>query len=74
MSILDKILGKKFAVKNTRGTMFFLHTMNIKLKSNGKKQAIYYFAKTENKTRRSELPAGYTIRESKSGLPYLKKI
>ena len=64
-----------FEYTNTKGQEYFLHTMEITLKGTGKKQTIYYFARKINGDRAlPEVPAGWTVVESKrTGLPILKK-
>ena len=64
-----------FAYTNSKGTQYYLHTQEVKLKGSGKVQRIYYFAKEIDQVRaQAELPTGYQVLESqKTGLPVLKK-
>ena len=61
-----------FSYKNSRGTTYYLHGRTRTLKS-GKKQTLYFFAKTEKEGTLDAVPAGYKVTESKNGLPLLKK-
>jgi hypothetical protein len=61
-----------FSFKNSKGQTYFLHATTRVLKS-GKKQHLYYFAKTQKAGALDQVPAGYTVVESKTGLPVLKK-
>lgn len=59
--------------KNAKGTDYFLHSKDVRLRS-GKQQRIYYFAKEVRKEALDNLPEGYQIVENlKTGLPILKK-
>lgn len=61
-----------FSYKNSKGQTYFLHATTRVLKS-GKKQSLYYFAKTKKAGSLDEVPAGFQVSESKTGLPVLKK-
>jgi hypothetical protein len=61
-----------FSYKNSKGQTYFLHATTRVLKS-GKKQSLYYFAKTKKSGALDEVPAGFQVSESKTGLPVLKK-
>ena len=61
-----------FSFKNSKGQTYFLHATTRVLKS-GKKQHLYYFAKTQKAGSLDLVPAGYVVAESKTGLPVLKK-
>jgi hypothetical protein len=61
-----------FSFKNSKGQVYFLHATTRVLKS-GKKQHLYYFAKTQKAGALDQVPAGYTVTESRTGLPVLKK-
>lgn len=59
---------------NAKGTDYFLHRIEITLKGSGKKQTIYFFAKTTKDGAINEVPSGYQVIENKrTGLPVLKK-
>jgi len=61
-----------FSFKNSRGTTYYLHATTRTLKS-GKKQTLYYFAKTVKEGALDAVPEGYEVMESKNGLPVLKR-
>jgi len=55
------------------GETYYLHSKDVTLRG-GRKQTIYYFARTEKEGALDDLPAGYTVMEnSRTGLPMLKK-
>lgn len=60
---------------NSRGITYHLHGKLVELKG-GRKQQIYYFAKTERpESAVHQLPEGYEVTETaRTGLPILKKI
>ncbi|MCX8178850.1 MAG: hypothetical protein N3D75_03405 [Candidatus Aenigmarchaeota archaeon] len=58
--------------KNKKGQKYYLHMKNVKLKSTGRMQTIYYFSKDAKGS--IDLPQGYKVVENpKTGLPFLKK-
>jgi len=67
-----------FSHTNKKGTPYFLHSKDVTLKSTGRIQTIYYFAK-EIKSgpgvkALDAIPSGKTIVENeRTGLPFLKK-
>jgi hypothetical protein len=61
-----------FSYKNSKGQTYFLHATTRVLKS-GKKQSLYYFAKTQKTGALDSVPAGFAVSESRTGLPVLKK-
>ncbi|HMN59776.1 MAG TPA: hypothetical protein PJ988_05400 [Anaerolinea sp.] len=61
-----------FSYKNSKGVTYFLHATTRDLKS-GKKQTLYFFAKTQKAGVLDKVPDGYVVGESTSGLPILKK-
>jgi hypothetical protein len=61
-----------FSFKNSKGQTYFLHATTRVLKS-GKNQHLYYFAKTQKAGALDQVPQGYVVAESKTGLPVLKK-
>jgi hypothetical protein len=61
-----------FSFKNSTGQTYILHATTRVLKS-GKKQHLYYFAKTQKAGALDAIPPGYMVTESKTGLPVLKK-
>ena len=55
------------------GETYYLHSKDVTLRG-GRKQTIYYFARTEKEGALDDLPAGYAVMEnSRTGLPMLKK-
>jgi hypothetical protein len=61
-----------FSYKNSKGQTYYLHATTRILKS-GKKQQLYYFSKTQKAGVLNEVPAGFKVSESRTGLPVLKK-
>jgi hypothetical protein len=61
-----------FTYTNSKGNEYILHARETTLK-NGAKQTIYFFAKEAKEGALNAVPAGYTVSESKNGLPVLKK-
>jgi hypothetical protein len=61
-----------YSYKNSKGQTYYLHATTRNLKS-GKKQQLYYFAKTQKAGALDAVPAGFTVTESRTGLPVLKK-
>jgi hypothetical protein len=68
-----------FSHTNSKGVTYYLHEQNVTLKSTGKVQTIYFFAKevmTVSKkgnpvTALDSLPAGKTVKENtRTGLPF----
>ena len=55
------------------GETYYLHSREVTLRG-GRKQTIYFFARTEKEGVIGDLPAGYEVMEnSRTGLPMLKK-
>jgi hypothetical protein len=62
-----------FSFTNSKGKTYYLHSTTRTLKS-GKQQTLYFFAKeVKPEGALHAVPAGYTVVESKNGLPVLKK-
>ncbi len=61
-----------FAYTNERGKTYILHAKVRTLKS-GKEHKLYFFAKTEREGALAAVPAGYTVMETRNGLPVLKR-
>jgi hypothetical protein len=57
---------------NSKGNTYILHGRDRVLKS-GKTSTLYFFAKEEKEGALDAVPEGYTVVESKNGLPLLKK-
>lgn len=63
-----------FKYTNAKGQDYFLHHTQVTLKGSGKKQNIYFFARTTRENAIDALPEGYKVLEvKKTGLPVLKK-
>ena len=55
------------------GETYYLHSKDVTLRG-GRKQTIYYFARTEKEGAMDDLPSGMVVMEnSRTGLPMLKK-
>lgn len=62
-----------YQYKNSKGTTYYLHAKDVKLRS-GRMQRIYYFAKQAGADAADNIPEGYTVIENtRTGLPVLKK-
>jgi hypothetical protein len=61
-----------YAFKNSKGNTYYLHQRETTLK-NGRKQTIYFFAKEVKDGALNDVPSGYEVKESRNGLPVLKK-
>ncbi len=61
-----------FSFTNSKDRTYFLHVRYRELKS-GKKQPLFFFAKTVKDGALDAVPEGYMVVESKTGLPFLKK-
>lgn len=62
-----------FSVVNSKGKTYFLHLQERVLK-NGKRQKIFFFAKDIRDGALSTLPAGFTVIETATGLPVIKRM
>lgn len=55
------------------GDTYYLHSKDVMLRG-GRRQTIYFFARTVKPGAMDSLPAGYEVMEnSRTGLPMLKK-
>ncbi len=61
-----------YSYKNSKGQTYYLHATTRALKG-GRKQQLYYFAKTQKAGALDSIPAGFMVTESRTGLPVLKK-
>ena len=61
-----------YSYKNSKGNTYYLHGRETTLK-NGAKSTLYFFAKEVKDGALDEVPAGYSVSESKNGLPILKR-
>lgn len=62
-----------FAITNSRGVTYYLHSREITLKNN-LKSTLFFFAKTVKDTGALDaVPEGYEVAETRNGLPVLKK-
>jgi len=58
---------------NSKGNEYFLHSRLTKLR-NGREQTIYYFAKNvKDEGAIDEVPNGYKVSETATGLPVLQR-
>jgi hypothetical protein len=57
---------------NSKGNEYFLHSRTTKLR-NGKEQTIYYFAKNVKEGVIDNVPDGYKVSETATGLPVLQR-
>ena len=67
-----------YAHTNKKGQTYYLHSKDVTLKSTGRIQTIYYFAKEVKSgtgvTALDNIPSGKTVVENeRTGLPFLKK-
>lgn len=59
---------------NKKGTDYYLHKREVKLRGSGKNQTIFFFARDVRDGSLDEVPAGYTVVENpRTGLPILKR-
>lgn len=61
-----------FSYKNSQGRTYYLHSRETVLK-NGRTSTIYFFAREEKDGIVDDLPPGYQVAETDTGLPVLKK-
>ncbi len=61
-----------FAYTNSKGVTYYLHSKETTLR-NGRRQTLYYFAKTVKEGALDQVPQGYEVMESRNGLPVLKR-
>jgi hypothetical protein len=61
-----------FKYTNSKGSEYFLHGRTTKLR-NGKEQTIYFFSKNVKDGALEEVPDGYKVSETQTGLPVLQK-
>ncbi len=61
-----------YTYTNSKGATYILHSRETTL-TNGRKQTIYFFAKTEKDGALDSVPEGYEVSETKNGLPVLKR-
>lgn len=60
--------------KNKKGTTYYLHSREVKLRGSGKMQTIYFFSREERAGAMDDLPEGFKVIEiERTGLPLLKK-
>jgi hypothetical protein len=61
-----------FEYKNKKGQMYYLHTKDVKLKSTGRIQKIFFFSK-DHHGGINMLPGYRVVENPRTGLPFLKK-
>lgn len=59
-----------YSYTNTSGKTYFLHARDAK---GGKGTKLYFFAKEEKEGVIDQVPSGYEVKETSTGLPVLKK-
>lgn len=58
----------------SRGILYFLHSMMVRLRGSGKSQRIFWFGKKRGARTIDSMPKGYRVIQSRrTGLPLLKK-
>lgn len=62
-----------YGFKNSKGVTYYLHSIVRELKS-GKKQQLFFFSKEIKAGALDAVPAGYTVVETKTGLPVMKRM
>ena len=63
-----------YEYKNKKGTNYYLHSKNVKLRGSGKDQTIYYFARAVGSNSLNQVPTGFIVIENdRTGLPILKR-
>lgn len=66
-------MASAYSYTNSKGQTYYLHTREVTLK-NGRVQTIYFFARDVRSGSMNDVPAGYTVVETKrTGMPVLKK-
>lgn len=60
-----------FKYKSAKGREYILHSRPAR---GGSGKKIYFFAKDVRDGAENALPAGYEVKETKTGLPVLKKL
>jgi hypothetical protein len=61
-----------YKYKNSKGNEYYLHARTTKLR-NGKEQTLYYFAKEQKDNVLEQVPEGYRVSETATGLPVLQR-
>lgn len=59
---------------NSKGNKYYLHKRNTIIGRNKISTVTYFFRKEKKEDYCPELPFGWTVMETKSGLPIVKKI
>ncbi len=60
-----------FSHQNSKGTTYYLHSRPARGNTGSK---LYFFAREEKEGVEPELPKGYEVKETSTGLPVLKKL
>jgi len=66
-------MSTAFTYTNSKGTTYILHAKTIKLKGSGVVRTIYFFAKEQQDGALNRVPPGWEVKETKNGLPVLKR-
>ena len=67
---IQRGLTVAFSMTNKKGVQYWLHSKPVTLR-NGLKRTIFFFSKTAANA--VDVPVGYEPKESKTGLPVLKR-
>jgi hypothetical protein len=59
-----------YSYDNSKGTTYYLHSRPTRGNTGGK---LYFFAREEKEGVENDLPEGYEVKETSTGLPVLKK-
>jgi len=61
-----------YTYTNSKGATYILHAKS-RPKKDGGTHTLHFFAKTEREGALDSVPSGYEVKETKNGLPVLKK-
>jgi len=62
-----------FSYKNKKGDTYYLHARRTPSTTGGKERVLYFFAREQKAGVLNEVPQGYQVAETQTGLPVLKK-
>lgn len=63
-----------YTYTNKKGTKYYLHSRQVKLRGSGKLQTIFFFAREIKDGALEDIPGPYEVVENqKTGLPILRK-
>jgi len=61
-----------FSYKNKKGDTYYLHARRTQ-STTGKERVLYFFSREQKEGVMNEVPQGYQVAETQTGLPVLKK-